>query len=186
MHGKTIHLNVLVVMFAGFLSSPCYANIGIGFSSGDGIQDITPYRASISWDFGPIWCEDCQWGVVGIWESSAAFWHGSHGPQGGNDRLKLVTTGPLLRWHKLQPTKLGILPYFEMGVGLSWLSQKEIGGRKLSLHFQFEDKIGVGLRFGENNEYDITYRLFHYSNASLKRPNSGVNLQMLHFGIWFS
>lgn len=169
-----------------FYAGSATANIGISVASGDGVQDITPYRAAISWDFGPIWCGACNWGLVAIWETSGAFWHGSHGPNGGNDKLKLMTSGPVFRWHKLEPTSWGISPYFEAGVGLSWLSHREIGGRKLSLHFQFEDNFGVGFRFGKNQEFDITYRLFHYSNASLKRPNSGVNIQMLNIGIWFS
>lgn len=162
------------------------AHIGLSFASGDGVQDITPYRAAISFDFGPLLCKSCDWGLVGIWESSGAFWHGSEGPNHGNDKMKLITSGPVFRWHRLRPTSLGILPYVEAGVGLSWLSQREIGGRKLSLHFQFEDNVGVGFRFGKNNEYDITYRLFHYSNASLKRPNSGVNIQMINLGLWFN
>lgn len=179
-------LKPAMVIVLGCYSSASYSNFGISVASGDGVQDITPYRAAISWDFGPIWRKDCSWGLVALWETSAAFWHGSHGPNGGNDKLHLFTTGPVLRWHQLKPSKFHILPYIEAGVGASWLSRHEIGGRKLSLHFQFEDNVGVGFRFGKNYEFDITYRLFHYSNASLKRPNSGVNIQMLNFGIWFS
>lgn len=176
---------VLVILFS-VIHLKANANIGISVASGDGVQDITPYRAAISVDFGPLLCKSCDWGLVGIWESSGAFWHGSEGPDHGNDKLKLITSGPVFRWHKLRPTSYGILPYVEAGVGLSWLSQREIGGRKLSLHFQFEDNIGLGFRFGKNNEYDLTYRLFHYSNASLKRPNSGINIQMLNIGVWFN
>lgn len=184
---KLYKFKSLLVLAVGLVQcAVSYANIGISVASGDGVQDITPYRAAISWDFGPIWRENCDWGLVAIWETSAAFWHGSHGPNDGNDKLKLMTTGPVFRWHQLKPSKIGILPYLEAGVGLSWLSQREIGGRKLSLHFQFEDNFGVGFRFGRNNEFDITYRIFHYSNASIKRPNSGVNIQMLNLGIWFS
>ncbi len=175
-----------LIVTAVLYGTSANANFGLSVASGDGVKDITPYRLAASWDFGAIWHTDYNWGLTAIWESSVGFWHGSHGPNGGNDRLKLLTSGPVLRWQLLKPSSIGISPYVELGVGLSWLSRREIGGRKLSLHFQFEDKAGIGIRFGSRSQYDVTYRVFHYSNGSIKRPNSGVNLQMLNLGYWFT
>jgi len=91
-----------------------------------------------------------------------------------------------LRWQRQTPYgDSHIAPYCELGVGLSWLSETEIEGRILSLHFQFEDKFGMGMRFGQKQQYDLAMRVYHYSNASIKRPNSGVNLAMVSFGYWF-
>lgn len=169
-------------------TTPVHAKIGLAFSSGDGINDITPYRFAVAYDIGPVWGEGRSWHLDVLWETSFALWHGQPGPdlRDSNEKLNAITTGPLIRFQRSDPWVLGIVPYIEAGLGVSWLSKREIGGRKLSLHFQFEDNIGVGFRFGPNLRYDITYRLFHYSNASLKRPNSGVNIQMLSLGMWIS
>ena len=39
------------------------------------------------------------------------------------------------------------------------------------------------MRFGKKQQYDLAMRVYHYSNASIKRPNSGVNLAMASFGV---
>lgn len=162
--------------------------MGFAFSSGQGIHDIKPYRLSLSWDFGPCWRETELWALNGIWESSVAVWNGPSRPDlalGRATDLNVATTGPMLRWQRQTPYPIiRAIPYLELGVGLSWLSETEIQGRILSLHFQFEDKIGIGMRFGKQQQYDLSLRAYHYSNCSIKRPNSGVNLAMMSFGYW--
>jgi lipid A 3-O-deacylase len=165
------------------------ASLGVAFGSGQGIEDIKPYRLAVSWDFGPVWREDELWGLNVLLESSFAIWNGPTRPTLTPDRatgLTAFTTGPMLRWQRQQAfAGTHIIPYTELGVGLSWLSETEIQGRILSLHFQFEDKFGLGLRFGKKQQYDLALRAYHYSNCSIKRPNSGVNLAMASFGVWF-
>lgn len=170
-------------------STVAHAEIGIAFSSGQGIHEIIPYRFSLSWDAGPIWREESLWGLNLILENSFAVWNGPRradlAPERATD-LNAATMGPMLRWQRRQALGSShIVPYTELGVGLSWLSETEIEGRVLSLHFQFEDKFGVGARFGEKQQYDFALRAYHYSNASIKRPNSGINMAMASFGVWF-
>ncbi|MGE3318915.1 MAG: acyloxyacyl hydrolase [Candidatus Berkiella sp.] len=182
---KTIIQTVMLLLF----SLPAAANLGIAISSGQGIHDITPYRFSLSWGFGPVWRRDELWGLNIAWENSYAFWNGPQRPELAEGRatdLQAATSGPMLRWQRRSPYPVThIVPYTELGVGLSWLSETEIQGRVLSLHFQFEDKFGLGMRFGKKQQYDLSMRAYHYSNASIKRPNSGVNMAMASFGVWF-
>lgn len=168
-----------------------FANFGVAISSGEGVEDITPVRFAYNWDFGRIWRCNHQWGLNAHWENSFAFWESGDPPPGtlgddANTDLRIITTGPVFRWQRkeLHPY-LKIAPYIEAGIGASWLSHDTIGGRRLSIHFQFEDNIGIGARFGQRQQFDITLRGFHYSNASIKRPNSGVNIAMLSLGVWF-
>ena len=178
---------ICLLILSFLLSNPLFAKLGISFSSGEGILDISPYRLGVSWDFGNIWRKDYDWGLHAIWESSAGYWHGRHDYDPGTPtQLQVITTGPLFRWQRQTPLyPIKIAPYVELGVAASWLSETEIGGRKLSLNFQFEDKIGVGLLFGKQQQYDVSVRGVHFSNASIKRPNSGVNLLMFTVGMWF-
>lgn len=157
---------------------------GVALSTGHGTKHVRPYRLSLSKAYGPIWLESNTWPLHFAWESSVAHWHAARPSDNtGPHTLNLATTGPMFRFQKATPF-LGMLPYIEAGVGASWLSKKEISGRRLSLHFQFEDKIGVGVRFGPAKAVDIGFRLYHYSNASLKTPNSGMNMYMVSFGVW--
>lgn len=178
---------ITAIIFSQLLASSAFGNLGLSFGSGEGILDISPYRLGMSWDFGSIWRERHDWGLHAIWESSAGYWAGRN--DYGSDtpsRLNVVTSGPMFRWQmQTEMLPFRMLPYLELGVAASWLSETEIGGRKLSLHFQFEDKVGAGVRFGKKKQYDMSIRGVHYSNASLKRPNSGVNLLMFTVGMWF-
>lgn len=181
---KTLFLCSLYLM-----TSSAFADIGVAFGSGQGIQDIKPYRVALSWDFGPVWRKKELWALNAVWENSFAIWNGPRRVTLTPDRaidLNAFTSGPMFRWQRQQGYPGNhILPYVELGVGLSWLSETEIQGRMLSLHFQFEDKFGLGFRFGKKQQYDIAMRAYHYSNCSIKRPNSGVNLAMASFGVWF-
>lgn len=178
---------LLTTLLALWFSGQAQANLGVAFSSGEGILDITPYRLAVSWDFGAVWRKEATWGLNAIWETSFAYWDGAKGniTDSYNSRMQVATTGPVLRWQRQAPyMPFHITPYLEVGVGASWFSNTEIRGRRLSLHFQFEDNIGIGARFGRNQQYDMTLRGYHYSNASIKRPNSGVNLVMFSIGYW--
>lgn len=181
---KTIFVLPLLMV----LSAEASANLGIAFSSGQGIESIVPYRFALSWDLGPLWHKQASWRLNLIWENSFAFWNGPHKPDLAPDEttdLNAATTGPMFRWQPREALWKGrLLPYTEIGVGASWLSKTEIEGRILSLHFQFEDKVGLGMRFGSKQQYDIAVRAYHYSNASIKRPNCGINLAMASFGFW--
>lgn len=173
----------------GIWHTASQANLGIAFSSGQGIEDIVPYRFALSWDFGAIARKEDLWGLNATWESSFAVWNGPKRANLAPDRvtdLNAATTGPMFRWQRRHPyAGSQMTPYAELGIGASWLSKTEIEGRVLSLHFQFEDKGGFGMRFGKKQQYDMAIRAYHYSNASIKRPNSGVNMAMMSFGLWF-
>lgn len=171
--------------------SALFANVGFAISSGDGVQDITPYRLAINYDFGRIWRHHDTWGLDAYWETSFAYWEAGKVPEGAvgndaNDKLTAITTGPMFRWSRKDFIRsIEIAPYIELGVSGSYLSHHDIGGRRLSTHFQFEDKLGIGFRFGPLKEFDFAIRGVHYSNASIERPNSGVNILFISLGMWF-
>jgi lipid A 3-O-deacylase len=50
---------------------------------------------------------------------------------------------------------------------------------ELGSSFQFEDRIGFGLRFAGGHEIGV--RAIHYSNAGIKQPNDGVESYSLHY-----
>ncbi len=75
-----------------------------------------------------------------------------------------------------------ILPYVELGIGAAFLSETRIGNRDMASAFQFEDRIGAGIRY---DRFDINFRYMHYSNAGLKYPNDGIDIFLLTAGFGF-
>ena len=162
--------------------------VGAALSVGRGDSYIHAYRMALLWDLGPMYPvrNPYPYHAEFYWELSGAYWDGKPGVfQGSQENVSIFTTGPQVRWQRSTPNRHGLLPYMELGIGLSWISKNEIGGRRLSIHFQFEDRLGFGIRLGPEQQWDVNIRGMHYSNASIARNNSGVNVALLTVGRWF-
>ena len=161
---------------------------GVSLSSGVGVCRITPLRVGLQKDFVQHWCraEDDKWPITGYWELSFYHLRGKVGHKlGSHDQLNAVTFAPVFRLQHLDNDQ-GIVPYLELGIGLSWFSRKEIKGRELGLNFQFEDRCSIGVRFGNHQQYDIAYRVVHFSNAYIGPCNHGLNIHFITLGYWFN
>jgi len=76
-------------------------------------------------------------------------------------------------------------PYGIGGVGLAYITQHT---REQSLQFGFTPQFGAGFSyfFKKNLALNVEYRRRHFSNANIKRPNGGINVNMFLIGIsWF-
>ena len=71
-----------------------------------------------------------------------------------------------------------VRPYVEAGIGAALFESTEHEEHDLSTAFQFEDRIGFGLRFAGQ---EIGVRAIHYSNAGIKNPNDGAETYTLHY-----
>ena len=72
-----------------------------------------------------------------------------------------------------------VKPYLEAGIGVALFSHTEVEGNRLGTAFQFEDRLGFGLRFAGGHEVGI--RATHYSNAGISSTNDGVESYALHY-----
>jgi hypothetical protein len=78
--------------------------------------------------------------------------------------------------------KLGF--YAEGAIGVHLLSKLyNNDGKQLSTAFQFGDHIGMGYVF--DNKVDLGLKIQHFSNGSIKKPNSGVNFLIVKVGVPF-
>lgn len=71
--------------------------------------------------------------------------------------------------------------FVEAGIGISLLDDTNFAGKDVSTHYQFEDRIGLSMRFGKHEEHQVTLRYFHYSNAGFKKPNPGLDFVALSY-----
>mgnify|MGYP001114187197 CR=1 FL=1 len=82
------------------------------------------------------------------------------------------------------PVKKIFYPYFEAGVGFSYFTLQT---REQATQFNFLETLGVGLNFflKQNLSINLGYRWQHLSNASIKKPNKGIDSQGFVLGISF-
>ncbi len=109
----------------------------------------------------------------GYFEGSLNYWNGK------KDNIFAVAISPVF-YYQFNP-KGYVRPYIEGGIGATYISKTKIDNRNLSIHFQFEDRIGIGVKVGD---FDFHIRYMHYSNANLKKPNNGIDIYMV--GISYS
>lgn len=168
----------------GSLTEPM--RVGAYLATGHGTNGMSPYRVGLSWDMGPLLHWPSSHHALHLyWDSAYARWDDAKRRRTAfdNRRLKALTSGPQLRW--FAPQSPSVRWFAELGVGFSWLSKREIGGRRLGTHFQFEDRVGAGVLFGERQHYELGVRAVHYSNASIHEHNSGMNMYWVTLGYWF-
>ena len=161
-----------MLLLAQGVSASDRISVGVGDASGD----IDAYRIGFQRDFKKRWWRDRPWGLSGYWEASANYWV-------DNDSISALAFSPVFTLSLKRSSS--VTPYFEAGIGVALISNSEIERRNLSTAFQFEDRIGVGLRFGGQQKHDINFRFLHYSNADIKMPNDGLDIFMLSYGYAF-
>lgn len=184
---KSISLvkTALVIGMLGVSYSVAAASeYGVSISSGSGSADITAFRLGVLKYWKKTWLKENTWSFRGYWEASAYHMKGDRGPlPGSNNSLQAVALAGVVRYERNSPIG-GLWPYIDLGVGGSYVSKTEIGGRRLGIHFQFEDRAGIGVRFGERKEFEVGYRFVHFSNAFMAWYNHGINIHTLVFNYW--
>ena len=73
--------------------------------------------------------------------------------------------------------------FVEAGIGVTWMDKIfSTPNTQFSTSGNFHDMLGAGYSWGANHEHEIGLRLVHISNASLKRPNPGIEFLQLKYG----
>jgi hypothetical protein len=112
---------------------------------------------------------DARWFASDL---AASWWRGTayRNVPGDHQNLAVVGFTPVVRYQR--DDKLGW--YAEAGIGANLFSELyNNDGHELSTAFQFGDHIGIG--YVTPNQWEFGLKFQHFSNASIKRPNSGAN-----------
>jgi lipid A 3-O-deacylase len=132
---------------------------------------------------GVQWAWDAQWDVFetarlsGYWDLGLAYWHGKRHQDVEDSEQNLAAIG-IVPVFRLTPKEM-YGPYVEVGIGGPHLLSERYDNnrRQLSTNFQFGSHLGLGYVF--SSKLDVSLRYQHYSNASIKKPNDGVNFLIL-------
>jgi lipid A 3-O-deacylase len=185
-----ISLSVLISALGfgfGFYPVSVLAKTGISLAAGHGLANIVPVRIGFQKAFEKEIHTDHFWPIWAYWEGALYSMNGKACPKrpGSHKHLYAAVLAGALRFERQEPLSR-LFPYVELGIGVSWVNHREIGGRDLGTPFLFEDRLSFGVRFGENRQYDLSYRLVHFSNAYMGPCNHGINLHMVALGYWFN
>ena len=150
------------------------------------------YRAGLIWDWNQDWALSDSIKLDGYFELAGSGWksqlNASDNPSPeGKKSATVVSFSPVLRISPKAPTWGSALPFLDAGVGAAWLSEYDLEKKKNSPinmggHFQFEVRLLAGVRFGEQQQYEISYGWFHYSNAGLHDQNEAIDFHAIRLG----
>jgi len=137
----------------------------VGISYGQSKDNIDIYRLTFRRDFKSRWLEGEMEYLSGYWEGSLNYWNGR-----GDENFGIALSPVFAYYFNASET---VKPYLEGGIGLSVWTETKMGHRDLSSNFLFEDRVGAGIRI---NNWDLSLRYMHYSNAGIKEPNDGIDI----------
>ena len=138
-------------------------------------ESTMTYRLGMQFDFGTSWFQSSVGRLTGYWDAGYTYWEGDE--TSANHSISLA---PVFVYEFAGDS---IKPYIEAGIGIAAFESTEIEDNNLGSSFQFEDRLGAGLRFAGGHEVGI--RAIHYSNAGLKSPNDGVESYAVHYRVAF-
>jgi len=144
---------------------------GVEFSAGQTGESTMTYRLGLQFDWDKSWLQSDVGRLTGYWSGAYTYWEGDK--SSSNNSLSF---SPVLVY---EFAGQNIKPYVEAGIGVAVFSNTEVEGNKLGSAFNFEDRVGFGLRFAGGHEIGI--RATHYSNAGIKEPNDGIESYALHY-----
>ena len=128
------------------------------------------YRLGAQWDWDTSWWQSSVGHLTGYWDAGYTYWDGDE--TSSNHSLSFA---PVFVYEFAGET---VKPYIEAGIGVAAFANTELEDNDLGSSFQFEDRIGLGLRFSGQ---EVGIRAIHYSNAGIKQPNDGVEAYTLHY-----
>jgi lipid A 3-O-deacylase len=145
----------------------------VTFAIGQSGESTMVYRVGAQFDFDTLKAYDSG-RLTGYWDAGYTFWEGDE--TASNHSLSFT---PVFVYEFAGET---VKPYVEAGIGLAVFSSTELEDNDLGSSFQFEDRLGFGLRFAGQ---EVGLRALHYSNAGLKQPNDGAEAYTLHYRLSF-
>ena len=125
----------------------------------------------MKFDWYQSWLQSYVGRLTGYWDGAYTYWDGDKGSSNNS-----LSFSPVLVYEFSGET---VKPYVELGVGVAVFSNTKYEEKNFGSAFNFEDRIGFGLRF--NGGHEIGIRATHYSNAGIKQPNDGIESYALHY-----
>ncbi|WP_313089226.1 acyloxyacyl hydrolase [Pseudomonas sp.] len=134
-------------------------------------ESTMTYRLGAEFDFNRSWFQSDVGRLTGYWDAAYTYWEGDESATNHS-----ISLAPVFVY---EFNGGAVKPYLEAGIGIAAFESTEVENNNLGSSFQFEDRLGAGLRFAGGHEVGI--RAIHYSNAGIKEPNNGIESYAVHY-----
>lgn len=105
------------------------------------------------------------------WGIGASFWQSNI----QKERFFTLSAYPVFKFNLLNTKSFDTYLYYSIA-GPSYISKTVIDGIDTGKKFTFQDNMGVGFLMGENRNYNVEFKIGHYSNGNLFTTNGGVKI----------
>jgi len=157
-------------------------SVSFGHDSNDNKTKLI--RAGLQNRWQRTWFNGGAWYVGGYWDTELAYLESDRGNTRNKDLFDLSLT-PMFRMQRDATLSSGVSPFAEAGIGAHLLTDTRLGSQSFSTAVQLGTVLGLGLGFGGNGQYELSYRYQRLSNLGIKQPNDGLDLHMLRIGYLF-
>jgi hypothetical protein len=166
----------LTALLSGASTWAAADSFGVQIAAGVGDRHVKKFDLGVAWNPGLNWWQIGDWHFSLIGEAHAAWWHTDEGNV--HSDIGEIGVTPVIRFIKISGL---VRPFVEVGAGIRLLSSPRISSDfTLGTAFQFADMAGVGVQFGNRQQYLAGYRFQHISNGGIKEPNPGINFSQLY------
>ncbi len=143
----------------------------VSLSVGQTGDSTMVYRLGLQSNWDKSWMQTSVGRVTGYWDGAYTYWEGD--TTSSNHSLSF---SPVFVYEFAGGS---VKPFIEAGIGVSAFAHTQLESNNLGSSFNFEDRLGFGLRFAGGHELSV--RAIHYSNAGIKQPNDGVESYSLNY-----
>ncbi|WP_339897021.1 acyloxyacyl hydrolase [uncultured Gilvimarinus sp.] len=167
---------------------------GITIAAGTSDMDHDFYRVAGRFGWDKRWFDDPEgnWYLTGQFEAGGFYLESTSDATQYRDAAESlygVFVTPIFRLQR-NAYSFGLAPFVEAGIGVSyisetWIKSDTFTGADFGSHFQFEDKLSFGTRFGSRQQFELAFTFIHHSNANIKKPNHGIDTSSATFSYWF-
>ena len=145
------------------------ASLSVGHTG----ESTMVYRLSLQSAWDARWYETSVGHITGYWDTGLTHWAGDK--EASNNSFSFA---PVFRY---EFSGESVTPFIDAGIGVAVFQRTEVEGNKLGSAFNFEYRLGAGLKFANGQE--VAVRVIHYSNAGIKEPNDGIEAYSLNYRV---
>jgi len=166
---RKVALRIVMVALAASAMRVSAAQLTLAAGWSDDARAVA--RVGIAEDWQRRWWQTDSGHLRGYWHLAYSYWQGD--VASSNHSLALTPVF-VYQFHGD-----GWAPFIEAGVGVALFSETRMENNNLGSAFQFEDRLGIGIRWDDGRELGM--RVTHYSNAGLTMPNEGAECFSLFY-----
>ena len=174
----TRNLTSAIVLFCLMSSSNAAFITGLSIGYGSGFRDeIQGGRVSLIHDWNHTWFATWPLNLRAYLDFSVVFWNTTGDKMGRHKNIMTFAAAPVFVVQFNRKYIKLFDPYFQISIGPAIVTNTRIGNYDLGGILLFQDLIGVGLRFGPKQRFDVSLNFLHYSNADIIPPNNGITIK---------